>query len=127
MDYQETPKSPMRLSPEQSTLPGVALVIGLIGIFFSFVPILGLILPSVAIILAHLSKGGNLHTYGKNRYAMVIGIIGTIICIVMSTLAIYMAGDLYKSYISNGIQNYELDTDNPDAIWDYFENELNNM
>lgn len=87
MDY--SPNEPLRqTAPADSSLPVASLTLSIIGILFCFVPMFGSICPAIAVTLALLSRGKGLHTEGKSRIALILGLIGICICLVV-TVALF--------------------------------------
>lgn len=83
-----TPPQRKVVTSEESSMPVAAFVLGIVGIFFAFVPIIGTICPATALCLAQLSKGYNLTGNSKSKAAMICGFIGLAICISVTAYTI---------------------------------------
>lgn len=88
MDY--SPNEPLRQTgaSRESSLPVASLTLSIIGLIFSFVPLFGSICPAIAVTLALLSRGNSFHTTGKSRIALILGLLGIVICLVV-TIAVF--------------------------------------
>ncbi len=88
MDY--SPNESLRQTgpSSESSLPVAGLTLSIIGLIFSFVPMFGTICPAIAVTLALLSRGNGYHTAGKSRIALILGLLGIFICLVV-TVAVF--------------------------------------
>ena len=92
MDHQPYEPQNTFATPQTSAMPTAALTLAIIGLVFSFVPIFGTICPAIAVALALLSRGGEMHTAGKSKFALFFGLIGIAICIAITVFGIvYLA------------------------------------
>ncbi|MGN0170369.1 MAG: hypothetical protein ACI39H_06330 [Lachnospiraceae bacterium] len=108
MDY--SPKEPLSQTSPESALSVSGLTLSIIGLFFSFVPMFGSICPSIAVTLALLSRGKGYHTAGKSRIALILGLLGIIICIVVTVLVFaYVVSNVDSSTLLD-IMNSSTDT-----------------
>lgn len=111
MDY--SPNEPLQQagSAPESTLPVAGLTLSVIGLFFSFVPMFGSICPAIAVTFALLSRGKDYHTTGKSRAALILGLLGILICLVV-TVAVFaylfsnLDSSMFQDILSNSPDNY---------------------
>lgn len=61
-----------------------SLILGIIGLIFVAIPLLGTCLSSLAILFSNLSRGGNMKYRGKGLAGNIIGIIGLVISIIVT-------------------------------------------
>lgn len=92
MDHQPYEPQNTFATPQTSSMPTAALTLAIIGLVFSFIPVFGTICPAIAVCLALLSRGGQMHTEGKSKVALFLGLLGIAICIAMTVFGIvYLA------------------------------------
>lgn len=105
MDYQPTHTSTNNSIGSESTLPSAALVLSVVGIFCSFIPILGTICPSVAIVLALLSRGKEVKLGGKSKVAVILGVMGIVLTIITTiALIAYLLNTIDYTELQNLLQ-----------------------
>ncbi len=98
-------------------LATAALVLGIAGLLCSITIILPLICGSLAIILAILSKGGELTTAGKGKAGMILGIISA--CIGAFILLLAIATTSSTSFIDEFEREYKRQMDQYYNGYDY--------
>lgn len=92
MDHQPYEPQNTFATPQTSSMPIAALTLAIIGLVFSFIPIFGTICPAIAVALALLSRGGQMHTEGKSKVALLLGLLGIAICFAVTIFGIvYLA------------------------------------
>lgn len=89
MDHQPYESGNTFVAPNTGAMPTAALTVAIIGLVFSFIPCIGTICPAVAVTLALLARGGQMKTAGKSKAALILGLLGIIICFTMTVFAIY--------------------------------------
>lgn len=83
MDYQNMQIKRQPIEPNKSPLSDIAFVIAIIGIFCSPVPFFGFFAPALALIIANLGRGYKNEFTGKGKVALIIGIIGLLIALIL--------------------------------------------
>ncbi|SFQ48864.1 hypothetical protein SAMN02910358_02419 [Lachnospiraceae bacterium XBB1006] len=111
MDHQPYTPVNQPVTPQTSSMPTAALTLSIIGLIFSFTPFFGLICPSIATTLALLSRGGTMHTEGKSKLALTLGIIGLFIAFCMIIYLFYYLAtsvdynDFYQEFQNKLLEN----------------------
>ena len=103
MDFQPYEITRQPNTSGNSSLAVAGLTLSIIGLVFSFVPFFGTICPSIAVTLALLSRGGNMKTQGKNRVALIVGVLGILIAIATTVAVIYY---LFANFDQNAFMEY---------------------
>ncbi|MBE5905331.1 MAG: hypothetical protein E7277_00870 [Lachnospiraceae bacterium] len=108
MDHQPYTPADQPVTPQTSSMPTAALTLSIIGLFFAFTPFFGSICPSIAIVLALLSRGGNMQVEGKSKVALTLGFIGLFISFAILVFTIYYIATNYNQF-NQEFQNMLLD------------------
>lgn len=104
MDYQPMPA---QTKDNTSTMKNASFIFGIFAIILSCFFLFGFPCSAMAIILGQLSKGGQLHSSGKGRTGLILGIVGLVLSTIFLVLLIFMivkaiqaSPELLKQYLN---------------------------
>ncbi len=88
--YQQPNMQPTLTNP---TLNTSSMIVGIIGLLLCMLPFFGMIAPAVAILLAVLGRGNQMHITGRGLAGFIMGIlglIGNVVFLIFYLAAIYL-------------------------------------